>query len=196
VLKRRADAVIGLDFAAALLRAARRRIGDTQRVTLRRADLAKPLRQPRGAGLVCCVNVLIGPDPKVHRAMLRNVRNLLAPGGHLLVIVPSLESALWVNNRWIDMKERDGLRGARALTGGIGTGPAAARDLLRGVVEQGGARTRHYLREELRTALRDHDLEPIFEDRVEYPWSAYIERPPRWLEAPLPWDWLLLARRR
>lgn len=194
-LVRRADRVVGLDFAQALLDRAHDRLAGAPNVELRRADLSRPLRSPRGAGLVCCVNVLLSPDARVRRGIGRNLRNALAEGGHLLLVVPSLESAMWVNDRLIAANERDGARGARALRGGIGTDARSARDLLRGVVDQGSARTKHYLREECIVELRALGLEPVREDRVEYPWDAYLDHAPRWLGEPLPWDWLFLARR-
>ena len=140
--------------------------------------------------------MLLSPDPAVRTAILRNMRNALARGGHLLLIVPSLEAAMWVNDRLIAANLRDGARGAHALRGGIDTDVRSARDLLRGIVERGGARTKHYLREEAIVELRQLGLEPVHEDRVEYPWDAYLDYPPRRLAEPFPWDWLFLARRR
>ena len=31
--------------------------------------------------------------------------------------------------------------------------------------------------------------------RVQYPWHEEMTNAPAWLEAPYPWDWLVLARR-
>ena len=195
-LARRAERVVGVDFAPELLRVAQARVVDDARVHLRRADLSRPLRSPRGAGLATCVNVLLSPDPAVRTAILRNCRRVLAPGGLLLLVAPALESALWVNDRLVAWNRRAGLRGARALRGGIGTDGGAARDLLAGVVDQGGVRTKHYLREEILEALAALGLEPHATHRIEYPWDAYFDAPPRWLGATGPWDWLVLASRR
>ena len=195
-LARRAERVVGIDFAPELLRVARTRVGDDDRIQLKRADLSRPLRAPLSAELVTCVNVLLAPKEAVRVSMLRNCRRVLAPGGRLVLIVPSLESALWVNDRLIAWNRRAGLRGVRALRGGIATDFATARDLLGGVVDQGGVRTKHYLQEEILQALRRVGLEPVAVERIEYPWDAYFDAPPRWLGRTGPWDWLVLASRR
>ena len=142
------------------------------------------------------MNVLLSPDEGVRQAILRNCRRVLAPGGELLLIVPSLESALWVNDRLVAWNRRAGLRGAHALRGGIGSDPASARNLLAGIVDQGGARTKHYLQEELLESLRRLGLEPETVDRIEYSWSDYFDAPPGWLGETGPWDWLVRAVRR
>lgn len=194
-LARRATHVVGLDFAPALLRAAAARTAGSDRIAVRRADLARPLRKPRGAGLVACTNVLLSPDDGVRHRILRNARNMLRPRGELVLVVPALESALWLNNRIVAWNERAGLRGARALRGGIASDRATARDLLRGVVDQGGVRTKHFLREELHEVLRGTGFAPEETGRVVYPWDAYLERPPRWLGEAGPWDWVVRATR-
>ncbi|MAE95168.1 MAG: hypothetical protein CL910_10960 [Deltaproteobacteria bacterium] len=195
LLRRRAERVIGLDFAPELLRRARERVGPDPRVELRRADLGRPLRTPRGAALVTCVNVLLTPDDAIRSVQLRNLRNALRPGGHLLLVVPSLESLLWTNNRLIEWNRREGLRGEGLFHEGIETGPEGARDLLRGIVDQGGTATKHHLREELVAGLGALGMETVHEGRVVYPWNAYFLDPPRWLGEPRPWDWLMLAMR-
>ncbi len=194
-LARKADRVLGIDFAPALLDVARARCAGEPRIETRCADLAKPLRRPRSAGLVTCTNVLLSPNPEQRTAILRNARNLLAPAGQLILVVPALESALWLNQRLITWNERAGWRGARALRGGLGTDASAARGLLRGVVDQGGVPTKHYLREELVDMLSRSGLHAEEVGRVRYPWSAYFERPPRWLGEELPWDWVIRATR-
>ncbi len=194
-LMRRAKRVVALDFAPELLRVARMRVGDDPRVELRCADLSCPLRTPRGAELATCSNVLLAPDAALRQAMLRNCRRVLAPRGQLLLIVPALESALWVNDRLVAWNRRAGLTGRRAFRGGIRTDEASARDLLAGIVDQGGVRTKHFLREELEEAVRGVGLEPGALERIEYPWDAYFDAPPKWLGASGPWDWLVRAVR-
>ena len=52
----------------------------------------------------------------------------------------------------------------------------------------------HYLREEATVALQDAGYEPVAVRKVEYAWSSQFHRTPKWMGAPLPWDWLLVAR--
>jgi SAM-dependent methyltransferase len=194
-LLRQANRVVGIDFAEELLHLGRARLGENERAELRRVDLARPLRSPRGAELATCSNVLLAPDEALRLAILRNCRRVLAPGGRLLLIVPSLESALWVNDRLVAWNRRAGIGGTRAFRGGIGTDPSSARDLLGGIVDQGGVRTKHYLREELEETLRRIGFEIDATERIEYAWGDYFDAPPKWLGATGPWDWLVQARR-
>ena len=62
------------------------------------------------------------------------------------------------------------------------------------MLDAGGTRTMHYLREEATVALQDAGYEPVEVRKVEYAWSSQFHRPPKWMGAPLPWDWLLVAR--
>ena len=43
--------------------------------------------------------------------------------------------------------------------------------------------------------MAEAGFEMLHEERIEYPWRAYFDRPPRWLRSPGPWDWLFVARR-
>ena len=199
-LARRFERVVGLDFAPKLLAVARERAKRLPNVELRRADLRRPVAGLRGVELGICVNAWIMPSHEDRARMLRHVRATLAPRAPLLLVVPSLEAALWVNERLVAWNRRSGLRGAALLREGIAPTAAAARDLLHGVIDLDGSRTKHFLRGEALAALDDAGFDVVEEARVEYPWSAYFELPggraPRLLRDPVPWDWLFVERRR
>jgi SAM-dependent methyltransferase len=188
--------VVGLDFAPKLLEVARRRCAELPNVELRRVDLRRPIPKLRGVEFGVCVNAWIMPDHDDRASALRHVRASLAPGARLLLVVPSLEGALFANERLVEWNRRSGLRGRALLREGIEATPAAARDLLHGVIDLDGSRTKHFLREEALATFDDAHFDVVHEDRVEYPWSAYFHRPPRWLRAPGPWDWLFVLRKR
>lgn len=194
-LAERFDEVTGLDFAPRLLEVARARTAELEHVELRRVDLRRPIPRLRDVELGVCVNAWIMPAHDDRTLALRHIRASLAPGAPLVLVVPALEAALYVNERLIEWNRRAGLRGRALLREGIETTPAAARDLLHGVIDLDRSRTKHFLCEELLSRLRDARFEVVHQDRVEYPWSAYFDHPPRWLTQPLPWDWLFVARR-
>jgi len=197
------DEVVGLDFAPKLLAVARARLGEDSPVQLRRADLRKRVPGLRNIDFAVCVNALIMTKIEDRRAMLRTLRSALRPGAKLVMIVPSLEGALYVNERLIEWNRRSGLRGRALLREGIAASAESARDLLLGVIDLAGSPTKHFLREEALCEFRDagFHLAPEAlrkgdaEARIEYPWSAYFEKAPRWLTAPLPWDWLFVLQR-
>ena len=68
--------------------------------------------------------------------------------------------------------------------------------LANGIVALDGVATKHYLREELEVTLRVLGLEPIDTRKVEYAWSTEFDEAPSWLQAPYPWDWMVVARKR
>ena len=195
-LARRFPEVVGYDFAPRLLEVARERIAGLDHVTVERADLRERIGKRGQFDLGVCVNAWIMPSHEDRQLVLRRVRASLAVGAPLILIVPALEAALYANERLIEWNRRSGLRGSSLLREGLGTGPTAARDLLHGVIDLDGSRTKHFLREEALATLRDGGFDAVHEDRVEYPWKAYFDHPPRWLQPPGPWDWLFVARRR
>lgn len=194
-LSDRFDEVIGLDFAPKLLEVARARSAGLEQVELRRVDLRRPIPRLRGIELGVCVNAWIMPSHDERTAALRHIRASLAPEAPLVLVVPSLEAALYVNERLIEWNRRSGHRGRALLNEGIETTERAARDLLHGIIDLDQSRTKHFLREEVLARLGDARFTVVHEDRVEYPWSAYFDHPPPWLREPLPWDWLFVARR-
>jgi SAM-dependent methyltransferase len=203
-LAQRFDRVLGLDFAPKLLDIAQQRcekLGIADRVDVRRVDLRKPVSKLRGVEFGVCVNAWIMPCHEDRALALRHIRASLARGAALVLVVPALEGAIYVNNRLIEWNRRSGLRGRALLREAIATTPAAGRDLAHGVIDLDGSRTKHFLREEAFATFEDAGFDTLHEDRVEYPWSAYFDSPPRWLSAkensqPLPWDWLFVLRKR
>lgn len=194
-LARGFDEVVGYDFAPKLLRVARERVRGVENVRVARADLRKRFGARGRFDLGVCVNAWIMPSHDDRSAVLRHIRATLAPGAHLILIIPSLEAALYANTQLIEWNRRSGLRGRALLREGLETNSEAANDLLHGVIDLAGSRTKHFLREEARATLAAARFEVVHEARVEYPWSAYFDRPPRWLRPPGPWDWMFVARR-
>jgi SAM-dependent methyltransferase len=187
--------VLAVDLSPRCLEVARRRCAGLDGVEFLQHDLARPL--PRADfDVALCVNVAIMPGTRVRRRVLRNVAGAVRPGGLLILVVPSVESALLSVHRRMSVHEAQGAgprQAAAAVSGDLGF---TARSLRDGIVTLGGARTKHYLREELEllTAGLGHELLRL--DRVQYPWSTEIEQGAEPMGAPFPWDWLVVSRRR
>ena len=193
-LARRFRRVYGIDFAAKLLAVARETHSGLRNVRFMRGDLRTGRFRMRRAHLGVCTNVLISPRVDRCVATLRNIRRHLVRRGHLMVLVPSTESALYVNQRHLEWNRREGLRGARAIRDV--ELPASDLALIEGIFSRDGVATKHYLREEIAMNLELADFEPLSVDKVEYDWTTEFESPPKWLGEPWPWDWLLVARRK
>lgn len=194
LLARRFRTAHGIDFADSLLEQARERVRGFENVSLHKANLASgraKLALPK-LKVGVCANVLISEEPSVRRGILRTIHRHLAPGGRLLLVVPSLESALFANQRLVEWNRRLGWSEAQSLASGI----KPSRDLMRGLVRLGNVATKHYLREEVSVLLGDAGFAVSDCDKVEYAWETEFVAPPRWMGKPGPWDWLFVARRK
>jgi len=195
LLSARFRVVHGIDFADSLLDQARARTRKLENVSIHRANLASgrariPMQRVK---VGVCANVLISDDPAMRKGILRTIHRHMAPGGRLLLVVPSLESVLFSNQQLVEWNRRLGWSEAEALAAGL----PPSRDLLRGLIRIEGVKTKHYLREEAQAMLDTAGFALSSSDKVEYAWSTEFEAPPRWLkQKPAPWDWLLVARRK
>ncbi|MDP6153898.1 MAG: class I SAM-dependent methyltransferase [Phycisphaeraceae bacterium] len=188
--------VYAIDLSGKLLEQARRAHGELTNVRFMQKDLSRGSRlRIRKAHFAVCANVLIMPDANVRRAILRNVARLLVRGGHVLIVIPSMESALYAQQRLMQWCARAGQSLREARREGSFARPGDAAKAIEGIVRIDGAATKHYLREEAVVTLRDAGFDPVSIDKIEYDWTTEFHNPPRWLGTPLPWDWLFVARK-
>ncbi|HEY0107741.1 MAG TPA: hypothetical protein VGB91_16790 [Rhizomicrobium sp.] len=132
----------------------------------------------RRADLTVCMNVITMPGAKTRERMWESIAAVTRKRGHALIVVPSIES-----DRMVE-------RVAYGAT--LAEAKAAAPD---GLVERGGARQKHFSRDELRETLARHGLRTGKLLRITYPWAKEGLRKPRNAGARMPWDWLVLAQK-
>ena len=119
------------------------------------------------------------------------------PGGRIALVVPSLESALLARHRLVEWNLRSGVTPSKALTDGFDDSDPDARSIARGgLMDAGGLPTKHYLREEIESTAARYGLAAASFEKIEYRWSTEFAKPPRWMRAPYPWDWLALLVKR
>jgi len=133
-----------------------------------------------------CANVAVHPSARLRAPVMRALGELLAPGGRLILIVPSIESATMVAEA-----ERETLQ-RRASHKGGDWGADAAPD---GVVTIEGMPYKHYEKHELRDLLAGLGYTGIRISKVEYSWASQDVRPGREYRKTLPWDWMAMAMR-
>ncbi|MBI1368844.1 MAG: methyltransferase domain-containing protein [Planctomycetes bacterium] len=184
--------VIGIDLSPKLLKIASERCGHLNNVELVVGDLARTRRRLPKVHLAVCTNVLIAPALHKSRAILGNIHRHVVRGGRLMLLVPSLESALWANLRLIEWNQRCGQSLAAARREAIKPDYAA----LEGVIDREEVPHRHYLREQIIAMLDEAGFVTERTDKAEYPWDTEFEHPPGWMKEPYPWDWLIIARKR
>jgi SAM-dependent methyltransferase len=181
--------VLALDISDSLLEIARK--ADYENITFKQHDLTKPLKAKADFGFCC--NVVMLPEVDENRTMLRNVRKSIKPGGHVVMVLPSLESFFYSAWQLIEWYKKEGTSpehiDASELAGFKGT----KADLVQGIVRIDGVKTKHYLQTELEVLFRDSDFTKVIINKLEYDWTTEFSKPPKWMKDPYPWDWIIEA---
>jgi len=197
-LSERFGHVVAADHSDELLKIARRDHANRGNLDIRLLDATqKGSFSAARADVVVCANVLIMADDELRAAILETARKCMAPRGRLVLVVPSLESALLAHRRLVQWYDRDGSKDAETDAEDDARAPSkrTSRELLRGVMRIDGVPTKHYLAEELSLMLQGSRLQIEHLDKVPYAWDSEFGDAPRWMRAPYPWDWLVVAKR-
>lgn len=153
-------------------------------------------REMESYGFAVMANVLIAPvEEQTRQLMLRNAYRSLCPGGRLLVVVPSLESTLYVNMRCAEVKCDGSADLVKMPTRAVG------QDVLNGVMRRSGVRTKHFLEPEFCLLANRVGFGVVACEKVLYTWrselgfDSELQVPAAMKDTPLPWDWLFLLQR-
>ncbi len=170
---------IGVEHAPKIIARAKKSLGRRGGLTWITSGLPPAARKiGRRADRTVCMNVITMPGAATREKMWAGIAAVTRRGGHALIVVPSIES-----DRMVE-RIAYGTTRAEAV--------AAAPD---GLVDRGGARQKHFARDELRDVLARHGFHTRKLLRVPYPWQKEGLRKPRGAGARMPWDWLVLAER-
>jgi SAM-dependent methyltransferase len=185
--------ILGLDISKGLLKQAKAR-GYTN-IDLKQADLTKKnLRLPAADFAFCC-NVIMFPKIEKNYFMIQNIYRALKPGGTAVIVLPSLDSALFSSWRLIDVYRREGVMPATIPAHEFHYFKGTKRDLIQGIVHIDGVPTKHYSESELQVVFKDAGFTVTKIDKLEYEWNTELSSPPVWLKDPYPWDWLVECRK-
>jgi SAM-dependent methyltransferase len=166
--------IIAFDFAAAMVKRARRHCQDFEQAEWHALPLEKAgAKFGSIANLAVCLNVITAPKPRLREQQWISLGQLVKPGGHLLVVVPALESARYV-------AEMD----AEAFHGSV--------DIESELVRRNDTEQKHYSRQELRRIVTQLGFEVVALRKATYPWG---EDGLELTERKSPWDWACLARK-
>lgn len=186
--------VFACDLSDDCLERARKTHGGRTNITFEVADLTRGGGPIPPVDLALCINVLITSSLTMRTRILGNLHRYLKEDGRLLIVVPSVESALLTSARMIQWNQRNGHRSAEAESLGLPR-TGSVRQVHRGHLTIDGVVTKHYLKEELEFLLPDNGLKLLEIEKIPYPWTTEFAQPPDWMKEPLPWDWLVLAGR-
>jgi len=170
---------IGVEHAPRIIARARKNLGRRAGLSWMTSSLPPAARRiGRRADLTVCMNVITMPGAATREKMWASIAAVTRRHGHALIVVPSIES-----DRMVE-RVAYGTTRAEAI--------AAAPD---GLVDRGGARQKHFARNELRELLARHGFRTKRIVAVTYPWQKEGLRKPRGAGTRMPWDWLVLAER-
>jgi hypothetical protein len=152
------------------------------------------------ADVGCCANVLISPETNTRARIIANIRHTLKSGAKMIWVVPSLESAIFCEWRWLRSGpcgfEPSSTDEAIPATRGV-----HAQHILAGTLKRDGVRTKHYLREEFETTMQQSGFRVERARKVRYGWDMEFgdaNSVPRHIQLrpdPGPWDWLFETTR-
>jgi len=189
--------VYAYDIAEKCLEQARENCAHLSNVDYIRADLSiREITMPK-VDFILCVNSIIMPSMSKRSRYFTSISNHLNDGGHLLLVVPSFESATYSSIRLIEWNQRRGLSyGAAVMAVWNGNNKQKPSHLQQGIVNIDHVPTKHYLKEELCALFQglNFDLHEI--RKIEYGWKTEFCNPPKWMKEPYPWDWLVTAQKR
>lgn len=181
--------VYAVDIAKHYIKLAQEKNKHLPNIEYIHADLGK-LKTKLTADMVVCINTLLTPNNKSRNAAYETVIKAVAKNGYLVLVVPALESALYSEFILTQWNERDRKAGKKVSKEAMKQG-----DPFAGVIHLDTTPTKHYLKEELYFMLQHSGFEVVEAQKVEYTWATEFNSPPKWLTAPCPWDWLVVARR-
>ena len=195
-LSTRFNKVVAVDVSSKCIARAQAAHPNLPNVSYLTMDLFKPKARLPKVDVAFSCNSILTASLKHRNHMLDVVCKHLRPGGHLILVVPSLESTFLKNARLIEWNLKDGTApGSAARTGFKKNRHDLERRIHEGIVQIDGVETKHYLGEELTILMKDRNMMPIDIQKIEYSWKTEFATPPRWMKDPFPWDWLCIAEK-
>ncbi len=184
------------DISRALLKRAKQDHGHRANIKFLPGDAGLVFKKIPRVDCVVSVNALISSSLPVRERIFKAISARLKPKGHLILVVPSLESMLLVDVRFLEWQRKTGVKPFKALRSVYPSKPLADNKARQGIIDINGVATKHYLKEELTALLSSYKLDVLEAAKIEYNWDSELDQPPAWMKSPYPWDWLIVARRK
>jgi ubiquinone/menaquinone biosynthesis C-methylase UbiE len=182
--------VIAADISAKNLAIAKKNYPQYTNVEYLRTDMSgNKIKLPK-CDVAICINAILTDSLKKRKTFFHNLSLCLKKGGHLILVIPSLES--WLLTRIIQHQWKiDKNLFEEKLSGKEGV--KRYRNIQQGNTEIDNVPTKHYLREELLLLLSLEGFVVQDVKKIEYSWNTEFSKPPAWLKKPGPWDWMVTA---
>jgi len=187
---------LACDYSKAMIKTAKLNNKNLNRLTFETCNLEKdlPSNYPFDFGL--CVNVILTPKIQKREKIWTNLNRIISKGGHLTMVLPSLESALYSKNRLVEWNLKSGIPSKKILYDGFDCSDRNGKKIARGgIIKCGGIQTKHYLKEEIISTAHRFNFKIKNIQKIKYSWRTEFINPPSWMKKPYPWDWLVLLEK-
>jgi SAM-dependent methyltransferase len=184
--------VVAIDFSESNVDYAAKKYKGLENVTYEVGDMTVGLKSSFRFDLILCVNAVITESYPKRQAFFKNLSGGLQKDGHLVLVVPSLESALYVEYILNKCDRKNGISENEVDNEAHNAGHD---EFKKGIVNLNQVPTKHYLEEELIDILYEFGFAIQKIAKVEYTWDTEIGKVPGWLKSPYPWDWVVLAKK-
>jgi len=184
--------VYAIDISSANLKIAEKLYPGYKNVEYIRVDMSDSNAKLKKCDFAICINAILTASLKKRIIFFNNLNKCVKKEGHLLLVVPSLESSMLtsiIRHRWNPDKDASSYISKSKNN-------QQFKNLLHGNAELDNLPTKHYLKEELEMLLNKEGFEATEFKKIEYDWKTEFYKPPRWLKNPRPWDWMVLAMKK
>ncbi len=181
--------VLAIDISMECLAVAKQ--NSYSNINYQRLDLSRKNLRLTPAEFVFCCNVIMLPELEKNEVMFKNIQRSLKKDGHALIVIPSMESILFSSWRLIDWYRKEGVKPSEIASGELSYFKGSKVDILQGLVHINGVPTKHYSQPELEILINSAGLTITAIEKLEYEWNTEFSSPPKWMQAPFPWDWLV-----
>ena len=182
--------VFAIDFSSSNMECCEKKYKSLKNINFLTIDMTHDWKSPHHFDVILCVNAILNEALSERTVFFNNISANLSTNGHLVLVVPSLESALFSGFVLEKCNRKKGLN-TRRSNGTISKNEHVK--FKQGVINIDKVPTKHYLKEELISTLNDIGFNITKIDKAEYSWNTEIENPPKSLKAPYPWDWVVMA---
>ncbi len=186
--------IIGIDVSKKCIAIAKS--SPYKNVTFKEADLAGKVIDVPTVDFAFCCNVAMSDDVNRNLRIINNVLSALNKGGVALFVLPSLESVSLSAMSLINWYEKEGTEFSEIpkdeLNHFVVHDP---KHLAEGIVKIDNVPTKHYLFTELYSMFNTGNFAMQRLDRLEYSWETEFDSPPKWMQSPYPWDWVVEVKK-
>ena len=183
--------VHAVDISAENLDIAKKLYPKLSNVKYDRIDMSSPTAKMPLCDVGICINAILTDSLKKRNVFFTNLKKCIKKNGHLILVIPSLESSMLtsiIRQRWNPDKDANGAIKKNKSSFQL-------KNILQGNAEIDNVPTKHYLKEELQLLLANEGFKTGVFQKIEYDWNTEFLKPPSWLTEPKPWDWMVVAKK-